>query len=265
MRIIFATLTAGALMSMPLIGAGTASAESTGPVPTGNAALTGNPVYKSGTFPAQTCEEPTIRGGDIDSVRLYAEAMSACLGKAWKAQLKKSGIPFTEPEIAVAYGNRVKTACGAYRPGDTFGLYCQKNKTVYLMVNEYGISNERNSPQMLESLSIAYGYHVQRLIGVLGQEARTAKKLSKAKALSLSSKVSLQNICFAGAFVGSVWDSLGHTQKYGSDFFVNRHSMGSDTKGEGTTKNRIYWLKRGFDAQSPGACNTFTAPASRVA
>lgn len=265
MRTLFIALATGALVSTSLTG--TASANSAGPVPTGAAALTGNPIYKTGRFAPRTCEEPSVRGGDIESVRIYADTMAACLGKAWQAQLRKAGIPFSAPKVRVAYGDRIKTACGVYRPGDTFGLYCQKNRTVYLMVTEYGITGEVDSPQMLESLSIGYGYHVQRLIGVLAQEARIAKKLSKAKAkaLALSSRVSLQNICFVGAFVGSVWDSLDNSKKRGHKSFVNRHTMESDVEGNGTTKNRIYWLGRGFDAQAPGACNTFEAPASRVA
>lgn len=263
MRILFAALTASALAGTALTG--TASAGSAGPVPTGSAALTKNPIYKTGKFAPRTCEEPTIKGGDIDSVRLYADAVSACLGKAWEAQLGKAGIPFTKPKVTVAYGDRIKTACGVYRPSDTFGLYCQKSTTVYLMVNHYGIAGELDSPQMLESLSIGYAYHIQRLIGVFAQEARVARKSSKAGAVALSSKVALQNICFAGAFIGSVWDSLGHSKEHGSSSFVNRHSMESDVPGNGTTKNRIHWLGRGFDAQSPGACNTFVAPASRVA
>ncbi|MEV7010423.1 neutral zinc metallopeptidase [Streptosporangium sp. NPDC051022] len=265
MRTLLAALTAGALIGTAPIGAGAASADSAGSVPTGPAALTANPIYKTGGFKPQACEEPTVRGGDVDSVRLYADTVSACLGRAWKAQLKKAGIPFTAPRVTVAYGDRIKTPCGTYRPGDTFGLYCRRDTTVYLMVNEYGIQEEFNSPQMLESLSVGYGYHVQRLIGVFAQETRAARNLPKAGVLALSSKVALQNICFAGAFIGSVWDSLGHTKESGADFFVSRHSYDGDDPGNGTAKNRMYWLKRGFDAQAPGACNTFKAPASRVA
>jgi uncharacterized protein len=263
MRTLFVALVTGALVSMSLTG--TASANSAGPVPTGAAALTGNPIYKTGKFVPQTCEEPTVRGGDIESVQIYADTMATCLGKAWQTQMKKAGIPFGKPKVKAVHGNRITTPCGVHRPGDTFGLYCQKNRTVYLMVTEYGITGEVNSPQMLESLSIGYGYHVQRLIGVLAQEARVAKKLSRSKALALSSRVALQNICFVGAFVGSVWDSLGNSRKSGHESFIERHTMESDVEGNGTTKNRIHWLKRGFDAQSPGACNTFKAPASRVA
>ncbi|MGV9776961.1 neutral zinc metallopeptidase [Streptosporangium sp. NPDC003464] len=263
MRILFAALTASALASTALTG--TASANSAEPIPTGSAAFTKNPIYKTGKFAPRTCEEPTIKGGDIDSVRLYTDAISTCLGNAWGAQLRKAGIPFTKPKVTVAYGERIKTACGVYRPSDTFGLYCQKNTTVYLMVNHYGVAGELDSPQMLESLSIGYSYHIQRLIGVFAQEARVAKESSKVEAAALSSKVALQNICFAGAFIGSVWDSLGHSKEQGSDSFINQHSMESNVPGNGTTKNRIYWLGRGFAAQSPGACNTFMAPAYRVA
>ncbi|MFF5212259.1 hypothetical protein [Streptosporangium sp. NPDC000396] len=68
MRTLFVALTAGALASTALTG--TAGASSAKPVPTGSAAFTKNPIYKTGKFASQTCEEPPIKGGDVDSVRI---------------------------------------------------------------------------------------------------------------------------------------------------------------------------------------------------
>jgi uncharacterized protein len=263
MRTLFVALMVGVLMSMPLTGA--ASANSAGPVPSGSAAFTKNPIYKTGKFTSQTCEEPGISGGHFDSVELYFENMSECLDRAWGPQLKKAGIRYSKPKVKVTYGSQVKTACGTYHLDDVFSMYCKANQTVYVMVAEYGVRNELDSPRMLESLSIGYGYHVQRLIGVLPQETRAAKTLSKAGAVALSSKVSLQNICFVGASIGSVWDSLGHSKAHGSGWFIGQHSMEGETKGNGTFKNRVYWETRGFNAESPDVCNTFNAPASKVA
>ncbi|MFI6451876.1 neutral zinc metallopeptidase [Streptosporangium amethystogenes] len=262
MRTFFTLLMAGVLASMPLTG--TASAESNGPVPAGTTAFTKNPIYKTGELKTRICEEPTVRGGDFDSVEIYVNTIAACLDRAWEAQLKKAGIAYGKPKVKAAYGSRIKTACGTYRPGDTFSLYCQKNSTIYLMVTDYGVLDEIDDPRMLESLAIGYGYHVQRLVGVLAQESRAARKLSKAGALALSAKISLQNICLAGTFIGSVWDSLGHTKVHGYDFIIDRHRIESGIPGNGTTKNRLYWERRGFETRSPGACNTFTAPAARV-
>jgi uncharacterized protein len=263
MRTLFAALTVAALTSMSLTG--TASAGSTGPIPTGTAALTQNPVYKTGRLATQVCEEPLLRGGDFETVRIYVKTVSACFDRAWGAQLKKAGITFGKPRIVLSYTSRVKTACGVRDTNSVFSLYCKRNKTIYMTVSESGLSNELDSPDMLESLAIGYGYHVQQLTGILAQEARALKGLSKTDALALSAKVSLQNICFAGVFLGSVWDSLGHTKEHGYDYLIGRHSWDADVKGHGKAKNRVYWEQRGFDAVSPGACNTFKAPASTVA
>ncbi|WP_326645224.1 hypothetical protein OG884_12490 [Streptosporangium sp. NBC_01755] len=47
-------------------------------------------------------------------------------------------------------------------------------------------------------------------------------------------------------------------------FLIDRHRIESSIAGNGTTKNRLYWQRRGFETRSPCACNTFTAPAVRV-
>ncbi|MEU7899399.1 hypothetical protein AB0B45_41935 [Nonomuraea sp. NPDC049152] len=118
---------------------------------------------------------------------------------------------------------------------------------------------------MLESLTMGYAYHVQQLAGILREEYRAGAKLSKKQRWALSAKVSLQNLCLTGAFLGSVWDSLAHTKAYGPKLIIDWKSVEGDHKGQGKAKNRVYWEQRGFDTMRPGACNTFTAPAARVA
>ncbi|MFG1689677.1 neutral zinc metallopeptidase [Nonomuraea sp. NPDC049269] len=225
--------------------------------------LTKNPLYKTGKLPAQTCEEPEVNQ-DHDAIRLYVEAITACQEKAWSTQVTKAGFRYQKAKVVVKYGDRIKTACGVYHPDDVYSLYCIPNKTIYLMLTDYGLADELDSPEILESLSIGYGYHAQNMVGIVDQEDRAAKKLPKAKALALTTKGSLQSICLAGAFIGSVWDSLGHSRAHGSEYFINRHAVEGNYKGFGTAKNRVYWQRRGFDAASPSACNTYTAPASKV-
>ncbi|MER7133383.1 neutral zinc metallopeptidase [Streptosporangium saharense] len=263
MRTLFAALTAGVLVGA--VFTGTADASPSGSVPSGPGALTRNPVYKTGKFLSQTCEEPDLRVGDVETLQTYADDVSACLNRAWSAQLKRAGIPFRTPKVAVGYGEAVRTACGVYRPAEVFGLYCHRNRTVYLLTTEYGMADVIQSSQMLESLSIAYAYHVQNLIGVLAEGDRVVRKSSRSAVLAMNSKTALQNICFTGAFVGSVWESLENRKARGVESFLNEHTMEGDTPGLGRNKNRLYWLRRGFEARSPAVCNTFTAPRTKVA
>lgn len=74
-------------------------------------------------------------------------------------------------------------------------------------------------------------------------------------------KRSLQAFCLSWAFIGSIWDDLGHTRADGDRFLMGRQ----DGYLYGKPANRVYWMRRGFEAESPAACNTFTAPASKVA
>ncbi|MEV4246737.1 neutral zinc metallopeptidase [Streptosporangium canum] len=258
MRTLLGALMAGALFSLPLTGTAHAA-------PGTSAVLTGNPLYKTGTIPQQTCEEPAFTSASHDGARLYVIEMSACLDRVWSAQVRKAGFTWTRPKVVVSHKDRVKTACGPYYPGDTFSLYCIGTGTIYLMVTDSALSNELNHPRMLESLAIGYSYHVQQLGGILREERRAEAKMSKKQRWALSAKVSLQNLCLTGAFLGSVWDSLSHTKAYGTDLIIDWKSVEGDHKEQGKAKNRVYWEQRGFDTLRPGACNTFTAPAGRVA
>lgn len=232
-----------------------------GPMPTGADALIKNPLYKTGRMTA-ACEELPLTGGDFDTVRLYVGSVTKCLDRAWGAQVKKAGMSYRKPKVVLEHGERVRTPCGVYYPERPFSLYC--GRTIYLMVTDTALRNEPDHPRILESLAIGYGYHVQNEVGILGQQARASKKLSKSEDLALVTKVSLQNICLAGVFLGSAWDSLGHTKALGPDLIIEWQAVYGYQKGYGQAKNRVYWERRGFDAESPDACNTFKAPAARV-
>ncbi|MFD8562325.1 hypothetical protein ACFV1N_34015 [Streptosporangium canum] len=71
LRTLLVALMAGALFSLPLTGTAHAA-------PGTSAVLTGNPLYKTGTIPQQTCEEPAFTSASHDGARLYVIEMSAC-------------------------------------------------------------------------------------------------------------------------------------------------------------------------------------------
>ncbi|MER6583301.1 neutral zinc metallopeptidase [Nonomuraea sp. NPDC001023] len=228
------------------------------------AVLTKNPLYKAGKFALKTCEEPYAASADVEVFRRYVEEVSLCLDKAWGPLLTKAGLRYTKPEVVLSYGERVKTSCGIYAPDATDSVYCTNTKTIHMMVSDYGLKGEIDKPQLLEALSAGYAIHVQNVAGIMNAVAKTMKKLSKRDALALQSRYTLQTLCFSGAFTGSVWDSLGHTREHGQDYYIDRHVIDGNFAGFGKASNRVYWIRRGFESESPSVCNTFTAPAARV-
>ncbi|MFF5206915.1 neutral zinc metallopeptidase [Streptosporangium sp. NPDC000396] len=241
-------------------GAGSVGAGATrqaGPVPTGNAALTDNPIYKTGKLELRTCEEQPTIPDDLDSSRVYLEFVMECLDQSWRDQFSKAKLPFSKPRLVTTSRIGVPTGCGKF-PKGAQAVYCPYNKKITFLLDQ-GILSESTELFLLEVIAHEYGHHVQQLSGIM--DAVDGRKYKNEKAyLPELRKIELQAECFSGAFIGSIWQSLNRRQ---SDFtYVLRAAY--DTSSHGKAKNIAYWLTQGFNQEGPGACNTFSAPKSKV-
>ncbi|MEV4182013.1 neutral zinc metallopeptidase [Streptosporangium canum] len=144
-------------------------------------------------------------------------------------------------------------------PRGAQAVYCPINKKITFFLSP-SILSQPTELFLFQVMAHEYGHHVQQLSGIMGAvDSRTYK--SDKDFLPVLRQVELQAECLSGAFIGSVWQSLGRRQ---SDFtYVLRAA--TDTASHGKAANIAYWLERGFDQEGPGACNTFSAPKSKVA
>ncbi|WP_084965597.1 neutral zinc metallopeptidase [Thermoactinospora rubra] len=236
-----------------------------GPIPSGHAALTRNPLYKTGPLPDVTCEQPIYTTTTYESVKSYTQILADCFDQLWSTKVRKAGIAYQKPKLVVQQGKDIKGCGTRYRPGDTDSLYCIKTKTIYLFSHEVVEGRELENGEILLNLAQMYGFHVQNHLGILAQEAREWRKLSKKARLELSDRLYLQNFCLAGAGAGAAWESLESLYNTPLTTMMGFYTMtGGDMPGYGTAKSRRHWMTRGYEAASPGVCNTFTAPKSRV-
>ncbi|SNS16861.1 hypothetical protein SAMN05216276_100579 [Streptosporangium subroseum] len=241
---------------------GTASAgitERNGPVPTGAAALIHNPIYKTGKLDPGTCQqEESLSPGDRESARVYLEFVLDCLNDSWRQQLTKAKLPFTKPRFETTSRLGFPTGCGPF-PKDAQALYCSRNNKITFLLSP-GILSQANELFLFQTMAHEYGHHVQQLTGIMRTYASRKYRTEK-EFLAEVRKVELQAECLSGAFTGSVWRSLNRRP---SDFtYVLSYARSTASHGRG--QNVAYWLTRGFEQESPGACNTFSAPKSKVA
>ncbi|MBG0830828.1 neutral zinc metallopeptidase [Planomonospora sp. ID67723] len=260
MRIPFIALLSGVLAS--LLFAGTAAAGATGqsgPVPSGNKALTHNPIYKTGKLDLKTCEEQRVIPDDLDSARVYLEFVLECLNDAWEPQFAKAKLPFSKPKFETTHRIGFPTGCGGF-PKGAQALYCPLNNKITFLLSP-GILREATELFLFQVMAHEYGHHVQELSGILPTFHRKHAKTKSVKAILPDlRKVELQAECLSGVFIGNVWHSLNRRQ---SDFtYVLRAAY--DTASHGKASSIGYWLRRGFDQESVGACNVWTAPKSKV-
>ncbi|MFD0883732.1 neutral zinc metallopeptidase [Streptosporangium algeriense] len=255
MRISVIPLISGVLVS--LLFAGTAGASTLAPASAGKGPATNNPIYKSGPFEYESCEEQPVRPDDLDTARVYLEFLVDCLNISWEDQLTKAKIPFSKPKLVTTSRTGVATGCGKF-PKNAQAVYCPRNKRITFLLDR-GILSHATELFLFETIAHEYGHHVQQLTGILKTLDRefTSKKAAYAEIR----KVELQAECFSGAFIGSVWRSLDRRD----EDLAYVIEAAYDTSTHGKRANIAYWINRGFNAGSPDACNTFTAPASKVA
>ncbi|NUO98088.1 MAG: hypothetical protein HOV96_18070 [Nonomuraea sp.] len=255
---------AGALASVFL--AGTAHAATAAPA--FKPVLTKNPIYKTGKLTFKTCEEPPVNAGTEDEARVYFDTVLDCLNKAWAPKVRKAGFTFSKPKYTVITKVGTPTRCGAF-PGGAQALYCPVDKRMILLLSD-NVVEEPSDPILMLVLAHEYGHHIQKLTGMLRHNSRGEYVLDNPRDLGPVRRTELQAQCYAGVFMGSVWDSLGRSQQQFDSLLKGSHNAGdlsslgvnarsSADQTHGTDANVAYWLKRGFTGTSAGSCNTWVA------
>lgn len=268
MRTPHIALLAGALAGLLFIGTAHAGTGSTGaagtPVPTGTKALTHNPLYRSGKLTVP-CGRQAEDSGSFTAAKKHLTVMLDCLNASWSAQMKKAGLPFRKPTIR--FMAKPSRACGSDWGKNVTGRYCRDERQLVVLINDYAIKYPSNL-KTLHLIAHEYAHHVQYRTGIGAAYEKMPARI-KAQALEQSRRLELQADCMGAAFMGSIWP-LPEYQDEDWKNIVDIYRDSGDEKiskerSHGTGKNRVAWLQRGFAGASPAACNTWTAPASRVA
>ncbi|MGW0806337.1 neutral zinc metallopeptidase [Nonomuraea sp. NPDC002799] len=211
---------------------------------------------KAGRLADGSCPETAITAGGIPRSRQYLETVVRCLDKSWSAYFDRAGLRgFVEPVVRY-YEEPVSTVCGGGWP-DADAFYCIERGTVVFPLDG-GWIRDRTDLYPFKTAAHEYGHHLQWLIGW-----RRAYGPGEPKR-----RYELQADCLAGVFMGSVWSSLA---RGGSDWAALLDAVrangdeGGERRTHGKGINRAYWLQRGYRAVSPAACDTWSAPAAKVA
>ena len=153
-------------------------------------------------------------------------------------------------------------------------FYCPADKKVYLDLSFY----EEMRTKLGAAGDTAFGYviahevghHVQNLLGILPQVHQMQQQAGKTEANKLSVKLELQADCFAGIWAkdaqrqdlleeGDIEEAINAAEAVGDDTLQKR-SQGyavPDSFTHGSSAQRMYWFKRGFESGDINRCNTF--------
>ena len=217
-------------------------------------------------------QQTVVESKQEAQLRELAGVVLADTEKTWANYFAKRNARYT-PTTLVLYTGGTRTA-GGMGQAAMGPFYCPADKKVYLDLSFY----EEMRTKLGAAGDTAFGYviahevghHVQNLLGILPQVHQMQQQAGKTEANKLSVKLELQADCFAGIWAkdaqrqdlleeGDIEEAINAAEAVGDDTLQKR-SQGyavPDSFTHGSSAQRMYWFKRGFESGDINRCNTF--------
>lgn len=232
--------------------------------------ITGEPI---GNHSSQQAQNRTISPQEAQLAD-FTSVMLASTEDVWQTEFKKLGKQYQQPKLVI-YRNGTSTACGQ---GKAFmgPFYCPADNKIYIDLSFYNDMKTKLGAggEFAQGYVVAHeiGHHVQHLLGIERQVRKLQQGVSTKEANKLSVKLELQADCFAGVWGhnmdkegilddGDLQSALNAAQAIGDDR-LQQQSQGRvipDSFTHGTSQQRYFWFKKGFETGDINSCNTFSA------
>lgn len=192
----------------------------------------------------------------------------------WKKVFEEQGLTYENPQL-VLFRDGVQTACGGASSASG-PFYCSLDKKVYMDLAFFDELKTRFGAKGGD-FAIAYviaheiGHHVQTLLGTSEKVREMQSRTNEAGANKLSVGLELQADFYAGLWAhydqqmnnileaGDIDEALSAANAVGDDA-IQKKSQGHvvpDSFTHGSSEQRMYWFKRGFDTGDMSKGNTF--------
>ncbi len=199
----------------------------------------------------------------------------------WGEIFRQKGQKYVDPQM-VLFTQRVESACGnASSASGPF--YCPGDQKLYIDLSFYQELSQRfNAPgdfAMAYVVAHEVGHHIQTLLGTSEKVAQLRSQLSEREYNKYSVMVELQADFYAGVWAhyeknlttadkrnvleeGDIEEALNAANAIGDDR-LQREAQGQvvpDSFTHGTSKQRMYWFKKGYETGDIKQGDTFNAP-----
>ena len=190
----------------------------------------------------------------------------------WTTLFAAQGSVYQAPKM-VLFTNSTPSACG-YASAASGPFYCPEDSKVYIDLSFY---NElQNRFGAAGDFAMAYvvahevGHHVQHLMGITDKVDQARSGMSEKEINAVSVKLELQADFLAGVWAnheqtknvldaGDIEEALRAASAIGDDR-LQKMSQGyivPDAFTHGTSKQRVYWFKKGYDTGDLKQGDTF--------
>ncbi len=194
----------------------------------------------------------------------------------WNKIFAESGSQYAEP-VLVLYRDAVASACG--KASSASGpFYCPGDNKMYIDLSFYQeLQDKLNAPgdfAMAYVIAHEVGHHIQNLMGTADKVNRLRQQLSETEFNRYSVMLELQADFYAGVWAnhaqkmknildpGDIDEALNAANAIGDDR-LQRQSTGQvmpDAFTHGTSAQRMYWFKKGYETGDIKQGDTFNDP-----
>jgi uncharacterized protein len=192
----------------------------------------------------------------------------------WKQQMAKMGKDYPNPTL-VLFNEYTQSGCGNANAA-TGPFYCPGDEKLYIDLSFATELKDRFGVQgdfaMAYVVAHEIGHHIQKLMGISDKMERIRQQVSEEEYNKYSVRLELQADFFAGVWAhyeqgkgilekGDIESALTAANAIGDDR-LQKEAQGyavPETFTHGTSAQRMYWFRKGFDTGDVNQGDTFSA------
>ncbi|WP_294820419.1 neutral zinc metallopeptidase [uncultured Flavobacterium sp.] len=215
--------------------------------------------------PVELTEKDKELGQMVDAILVDTEDV-------WHKIFEENGLAYEEPTL-VLFRNSVQTQCGGATSASG-PFYCPADRKVYMDLAFFDELQSRYGAKGGD-FAIAYviahevGHHVQTLLGTSQKVTRLQQQTGSKEANQLSVALELQADFYAGLWThynqemkdfleaGDIEEALSAANAVGDDA-LQKGNVVPDSFTHGTSAQRMYWFKKGFESGDFKQGDTFS-------
>lgn len=206
----------------------------------------------------------------------FSRVVLADTEDVWGALFSKAGQSYVQPGM-VLYWGKTETACG-YGSAASGPFYCPGDSKLYIDLSFYNEMQSRLGAggdfAMAYVIAHEVGHHIQNLSGTADKLQQLRSRLSEREFNKYSVKMELQADFLAGVWAhhaqktkdilegGDIEEALNAANAIGDDRLQEQSSgtVVPDAFTHGTSAQRMYWFKKGFQTGDISQGDTFSDP-----
>lgn len=220
----------------------------------------------------QTQMSPDEQAAD-DEEASFVKVVLADTEDVWSKIFSQMGKTYTDPTL-VLFSGTTTSGCGG-ASASTGPFYCPADQKLYIdlsfakeLKQQFGVTGDF---AMAYVVAHEIGHHVQDLLGMTAKLDRLRQQLSEKEYNKYSVMLELQADFYAGVWAhydqkmknvihpDDIQEALEAANAIGDDRLQQQYQgrVTPDSFTHGTSEQRMYWFKKGFDTGDISQGNTF--------